>query len=167
MSEKTAKLKTKFLNETLPLAKFLFDEGKSQREILDIVNRHVKIRLKKFYKRQYPENLRVDYVQRVKEVQSKAEAIVFMVLEKNKIDFKPQYQIGPYKADFLIDDFIVLEIDGPHHGILDQAENDRIRDRYIQKMGYTIFRVPIWVFAVDEKAVIEEIKDLICQKSKG
>lgn len=88
---------------------------------------------------------------------SKAEMIFWEMLEGNNIPFEFQYKIGPYKADFFIKPALVVEIDGPHHN--NQKEHDLKRNQYMEKMGYTVFRVPIYLLSMQEKAIIDEIQE--------
>lgn len=156
MSEITANQKNKFIEKVLPLADQLRKEGLSDREIEGVVYQFVKNEKRKFYHQPYPDSLKVDFITRINDLGSKAEAVVYFFLQKYDIDFKTQYEIGPYRADFLVDSLIVLEIDGPQH----DEEHDRIRDRFIRKKGFKIVRVPIWVFSVDPDSVVERINEL-------
>jgi very-short-patch-repair endonuclease len=155
MKEITVDQKNEFIKKITPIVKRLRKEGKSDREIEGIVYQYVQSEKKKFYNQPYPDSLKVDFIARVNNLGSKAEAIVYFFLEKYKIDFKTQYEIGRYRADFLIDNFIVLEIDGPQH----DKEYDAHRDEFIRNMGYKIIRVPIWVFSVDPDSIIESIRE--------
>lgn len=55
---------------------------------------------------------------------------------------EPQRQIGPYRVDFLIEDQLVVEIDGYlyHRATRDQLIKDYKRDRYLGAQGYTVMR---------------------------
>jgi len=87
---------------------------------------------------------------------SKAEAVFYDMLCKNGIKFKYQYPIGQYRVDYLIGDWLIIELDGPQH----EKNRDEIRDKYLQKMGYGVLRVPLPTVALDPDAVIREIKAL-------
>jgi very-short-patch-repair endonuclease len=156
MREITKNQKAEFVEKILPLAKRLRMEGLSDREIEGVVYQYVRIEKKKLYSPPYPESLRIDTISQLNDLGSKAEAIVYFFLEKYKIDFKTQYEIGPYRADFLIDSLIVLEIDGPRH----DEEYDKRRDEFIRNRGFLIVRVPIWVFSLDPVSVVEELNEL-------
>lgn len=161
MNAKTEELKLGFIKESMPFAEQLRKEGKNDREIVGIIYQVLKLRIKRFYQRPYDERLKPEWIKLVNKLDSKAEAIVFVILEKYDIEFKAQCQIGSYRADFLIEDFLVLEIDGPQHGTEKNKIHDYRRDEYMMKLGYEIFRIPIWVFAVDERAAIEAIKERV------
>jgi very-short-patch-repair endonuclease len=78
------------------------------------------------------------------------------MLLNNGIKCKFHYKIGPYEADYLLNDDIVLELDGPMHG----TKKDERKDKYLRRMGYKVVRIPIWVLANDPKAVISAIQEL-------
>jgi len=52
-----------------------------------------------------------------------------------------QHRIGPYRADFLVEETLVVECDGrdfhslPHHQV-----RDRDRDAYVRGLGYSVLR---------------------------
>lgn len=161
MNEKTRELKIRFINEAMPFAEQLREDGKTDREILGIIHQHVKLKIKHFYNRSFSDNMRINAINLLDKIESKAEAVVYFLLEKHEIDFKIQYKIGSYRVDFLINNDLVLEIDGPHHG--QQKEYDTQRDKYLKGLGYKVLRLPIWVFSVDDRAAIEAIKELINQ----
>ena len=86
---------------------------------------------------------------------SKIELYVHNALQEERIQFSFQYKIGPFRADFLIAESLVLEIDGPMHN----EEYDMRRDKYLKKMGYDVMRVPTWLVEMDMSMVINEIKE--------
>ena len=88
---------------------------------------------------------------------SKAEMIMYEALVKEKISFQFQYKIGPFRVDFLIDDWLVFELDGPMH--LLNPKYDERRKEYIEKKGYTVLAVPLWVAAYDKESVVQTIKE--------
>ena len=57
-------------------------------------------------------------------------------------NFNRQHPIGPYFTDFYFPDTkIVLEIDGKNfHSTPDQIEHDKIRDQYMNNLGYMVIR---------------------------
>jgi len=85
---------------------------------------------------------------------SKAEAVFYNMLLDEGIDFKFQYKIGRYRADYLLGDDLIVELDGPQH----DKGRDEIRDKYLRKLGYRILRVPIHTVAIDREAVFREIE---------
>ena len=88
---------------------------------------------------------------------SKVEMIFYNLMVESGIKFSFQHNIGPYRADYLVMKFLVIEIDGPQHV---QEKDDR-RDKYLRKMGYKVIRIPIWVLASCPEAAIQEIQEVI------
>lgn len=69
----------------------------------------------------------------------------------NGVYIAPQAQIGPYRADFLIDirhssalAQVLVECDGHefHERTKEQAAHDKARDRWFQERDITVFRYP-------------------------
>lgn len=72
------------------------------------------------------------------------EEFVVKVLEKLKItDYRRQFKIGPYFADFYFPaNNLVLEVDGQeHHTKEEDWKYDRQRDSYMVGKGYIVIRV--------------------------
>ena len=60
---------------------------------------------------------------------------------KQGTKFRRQYIIGDYIADFVcIEHNLIIELDGECHEGEEQRENDRGRQRNLEKMGYTVIR---------------------------
>ena len=87
---------------------------------------------------------------------SKAEAIFYELLQNSGTKFSFQHNIGPYRVDYLVMGFLIIEIDGPQH---DKNHDDK-RDKYLRKMGYKIIRIPTWVLVSCPDAAIQEIKEV-------
>ena len=63
--------------------------------------------------------------------------------ENNKIEFLYNKKILEYYPDFLIDNMIIIEIDGERWHSSDEAKKkDEIRDFELIKNGYTVYRIP-------------------------
>jgi len=92
---------------------------------------------------------------------SKAEIIFCNILYKNNIKFEFQKKIGPYKVDYLFDNNIILECDGPHHTHPVQVQHDKMRDSYIEKKGYKILRCDWDMVAAMTDDVIELLQNYI------
>jgi very-short-patch-repair endonuclease len=67
---------------------------------------------------------------------------VWYPMRQRDVVVEPQKQIGPYRVDFLVDDQLIVEIDGYlyHRVTRDQLINDYRRDRYFGARGYTVMR---------------------------
>lgn len=77
------------------------------------------------------------------EFYSHAENLIVLEIQMNgKIKAIRQYPIGQYFADFYFPDInVVLEIDGVSHGKSESMEHDNVRDKFMNKKGYTVVRV--------------------------
>jgi very-short-patch-repair endonuclease len=65
------------------------------------------------------------------------------VLQNGDVTLQLQVEIPPYRADFMINDRLVIEIDGQaYHSSPDAVTRDRYRDEAISSKGYTILRIP-------------------------
>ena len=89
---------------------------------------------------------------------SKAETIIYKGLQDANISFQFQYKIGPFRVDFLIDDWLVFELDGPLHKLNVQYDMDRTK--YIKNKGYTVLHVPLILAIFDKDSVVEKIHEL-------
>jgi very-short-patch-repair endonuclease len=67
---------------------------------------------------------------------------VWYPMRRRNVVVEPQAQVGPYRVDFLIEDQLVVEIDGYlyHRASRDQLIHDYRRDRYLSARGYTVMR---------------------------
>jgi len=85
---------------------------------------------------------------------AKIELYMHEKLQQASIPFLFQYTIGPFRVDFLINDNLAFEIDGPMHN----KEYDHKRDKYLKNMGYDVLKVPVWLIEANNGLVIDEIK---------
>jgi very-short-patch-repair endonuclease len=156
MNEITCKIKDKALESFGPIAESMAEQGKTPEEIAAFFVTHVKAKEAQYYSKK-------TYLMPVAKVlneielkkNSTAESIFYDMLIASGLRLKFQHEIGRYRVDYLINDSVVLELDGPGH----EQKRDDIRDAYMRKLGYTIIRVPLWVLELSPDAVIEEIKD--------
>lgn len=162
MSLNLEKLRRQAIKSFIPIGKELRREGVMDSEIVYAFNNHVEAKVRNYYsKLKYKiSGISID-LQALKNTDSKAGVIFYNKLCEEKISFKFQYEISPYRVDFLISDFLIVEIDGPHHNETTQKEYDEKRDKYLKIYGYTVVRYPIWLIAMDIDAVIEQIKESV------
>ncbi|GAF68528.1 unnamed protein product [marine sediment metagenome] len=158
MSRITTKLRRGFVDKFLPIGEQLRAEGHTDYEIIKYYNGFVKAESIKLYRtKRGPQPIAIAIEATLKDgPDSKIEAIYYDLLLENQIPFEFQYKIGKFRADFLIDKWLVFEIDGPQH---DKAK-DTFRDKFMERLGYEILRVPAWLASASHGAVISEIKDL-------
>ncbi len=70
------------------------------------------------------------------------------------------YASSQYRADFLIDEKLVVEIDGAtYHSSPEAVARDRQRDADIRREGYSIVRIPAQVVFEDSAAVVKRVED--------
>lgn len=73
-------------------------------------------------------------------IKSYAEQFFETVLNNNKIKYNREKKVGKYFLDFVIGN-IDLEIDGKQHKYKDRKESDTIRDEFLRKQGYFVYRI--------------------------
>jgi very-short-patch-repair endonuclease len=164
--ENIKKLQIKAMKRFLPFAEKLREEGRSDGEIIGEFNKFKNIEIKKFYRGKNPIGISPvikEALLMAKEADSRIEAKFYILIEKENIPFQFHYKIGPYVADFLIEGFLVFEIDGPQHNLESQKEHDERRDKFMKEFGYQVMRVPSWLLAMEPNAVIEEIKRVLVE----
>ena len=72
-----------------------------------------------------------------------AERVLWMSLSKKFLGHKfyRQHIIGDYIVDFLChEDGLIIEVDGGYHSEPRQAEDDEIRSRHLENMGFHVLR---------------------------
>ena len=60
---------------------------------------------------------------------------------------------------------LAVEIDGPHHWLPEQARKDRIRDRRLQALGWTVIRFSVYEVDRDGAAVAREIASVLMRQA--
>ncbi len=74
----------------------------------------------------------------------------------NGLTFRRQAPCGPYVADFLCEAArLVIELDGSHHGEVEQVRSDAERTRRLKALGYKVLRV----WNADLKSNIDGVLD--------
>lgn len=65
------------------------------------------------------------------------------VLRANGNNLKLQVVVRPYRVDFLMNDRLVIEVDGEaYHSEPEHVKRDAKRDEYLVSRGYTVLRIP-------------------------
>lgn len=163
--ETTERLRQKILDDLRPLAEQLAEEGRSEGEIVATIQKQLNLKIQQFYNHGNGELIHISqFLSSVfgKPVDSKAEAIFYNMLRDSDLKFQFQYNIGPYRVDYLFGGFLAVELDGPEH----DKDRDDHRDSYIRNLGYQIIRVPIWMLASLPDAVIDSIKEGLTKGEK-
>ena len=73
---------------------------------------------------------------------SRTEDRLACALRKQKIPFRRQVKIGIYRVDFLVPEWIVVDVFGPHHDGLRQTGWDESRRMYLERKGYRVYIFP-------------------------
>jgi very-short-patch-repair endonuclease len=89
------------------------------------------------------------------------------------IEVCPQYEVGPYRVDFLLhfnereDIAVAVEIDGHdfHEKTREQAERDKKRDRYFAQIGMPLLRFTGREVWRDPRACVREAVTLLLKKA--
>lgn len=75
------------------------------------------------------------------------------------IRLRSQVEVLRYRLDFLVDECLVVEIDGAlWHSSPEALERDRVRDRDLQAEGYSICRIPAKVVLYRPRDAIIKVK---------
>lgn len=164
MKANTIKLRRKAGSQFKAIAEQMVSEGADVNQVLVTFDNFAKLKSRQFYKKGANISTLGSVIASIltkPKADSKAELIFIDILNDNNIKYKFQYKIGPYKADFLLGESLVCELDGPHHTQPEQKAHDLKRDKYLRKMGYKVLRIPLIVLTLDQRAVIEEIKEIL------
>lgn len=74
------------------------------------------------------------------------------------IPYEREVQIGPYRADFVIDGKSVIEVDGLRwHGTELRKAKDRRRDRYLVACGFQVWRFPEKEVVLDARGCVLKV----------
>lgn len=157
MKEITQKLISKANEKIREFVNDAQKAGMDKGRAIDAIKAHIDMSVKNYYAKRDFTKISECYDMNKFKAESKIEGIFYNTLKDNKIPFEFQVEIGKYRADYLINKFLVVEIDGPQH----EKIRDDIRDAYMRRMGYKIIRVPTWLLCMDSVAVVESIKEVI------
>jgi very-short-patch-repair endonuclease len=93
-----------------------------------------------------------------------AEATLWGILKSKKLDgrkFRRQHGIGNYIVDFCCpSEKLVIELDGDQHGDYEQIEKDKKRDKYLERLGFTVLRFENKFVFRDQDYITEEIRKI-------
>ena len=89
-----------------------------------------------------------------------AESAFWSLAKENGLgeNCRRQYIIGCYIVDFIFKDSkLIVEIDGEYHQTEEQQQLDRIRQEYLEKLGYKILRFTNEQVLFEIEQVIDKI----------
>ena len=89
-------------------------------------------------------------------------------LKTYPIQFKRQYPIGYYFADFFCYQAkLIVELDGSQHCEPDEIEYDRKCTEYLQQQGYSVLRLSNRDVMTQFRSVCECIDNVVRNRMKG
>ena len=117
--------------------------------------------------RSYAYNMTNERARKLRKSIGDAERKLWHRLRSKQLDgtlrFRRQHPIGPYIADFVcLEKYLVIEVDGGHHGEPEQMAHDEKRSAWLSAQGYRVIR--FWTHEVlyDTEnvlsAIFEELK---------
>jgi very-short-patch-repair endonuclease len=75
-----------------------------------------------------------------------------------------QVKMPPYRADFLANDWLVIEIDGAaYHSSPEAIASDQKRDEYLRTKGYSTIRIPAKVVFNDAREAVRRVRAAIAE----
>ncbi len=103
---------------------------------------------------------------------TKSERLLALALKKNGIEFQanPPIRLSAciwYTPDFIIRRRLIVEVDGGVHDLDYRKSPDRIRQRTLEKLGYSVYRVRNEKIMSCSQVVIEEILQKYCEVFEG
>lgn len=156
----TKKITDDAIKTFAPIVEQMANEGCDKDQIIRAFQNHVKAKTRVFYRK--PDFVRLNDVVGVimeGKPDSKAEMILLAMLSNNGIKCVFHRKIGPYTADYIVNEKVIIELDGPEHQKISQGKHDTHRDAYLKRMGYEIIRIPIWALSIDTDAIIEVVQE--------
>lgn len=76
-----------------------------------------------------------------------------------------QVNIQPYRVDFLINSWLVVEIDGAtYHSLPEAIERDKIRDEFLLERGFLVLQIPAGVIFSTPAAAVERVSEMLRKK---
>ncbi len=93
-----------------------------------------------------------------------AEAVLWDILKSKNLNgrkFRRQHSIGNYIVDFYCtSEKLIIELDGNQHGENHKIEKDKIRDQYLEVLGFSILRFENRLVFQEPEFVKNEIRKI-------
>jgi len=115
----------------------------------------------------HPEN--IVRAKQLRKNMSEPEIIFWSQIQNSKLgfQFRRQYPIGPYYADFVcIEKHLVVELDGYHHGTDEAIKYDNRRTDFIKSQGWKIIRIPNGKIRRELNGVLHELLKVLRGEAK-
>jgi very-short-patch-repair endonuclease len=158
--ETIQKIQQNLRKEFLPFAEQLRAEGQSDDDITHALRRYYEAKKKAFFKKT-SDSTDFNHILNTYKSNSKIEGRFLFLLDEYGIKLRFQYPIGPFRVDYLVDDFLILELDGPTHNTKEGKAKDRRRDQYLESLGYKIFHISTELLIMAHEAVLSAIKEIV------
>ena len=111
-------------------------------------------------------NILKDYAKKNRRNSTTAENVLWQNI-RNKllgVEFRRQHVIGDFIVDFVcLDKMLVIEVDGGYHTERDQLEDDEIRARILNSLGFKVVRFSNERVLFDLDNVKSDIKNILRQ----
>ncbi len=76
--------------------------------------------------------------------------------------FRRQHPVGHWIADFCCPERgLVVELDGSVHAQPSQGRKDESRDRHLERIGYTVLRLPNGMLFEDPEAFVRKVSERV------
>lgn len=86
------------------------------------------------------------------------------VLRGVGVAFDIQVNIKPYRAYFLVNEWLVVEVDGAEfHSSAEAVERDRARDKYLNERGYSVLRIPARIVFASPSEAVDRVRASIAE----
>ncbi len=84
------------------------------------------------------------------------------VLRANENSLRLQVVVSPYRADFMVNDRLIVEVDGEtYHSAPEQMERDTKRDEFLISRGYTVLRIPAKIVFRQPTEAVRRVRDAL------
>lgn len=88
----------------------------------------------------------------------------FGILSGKGLTLHFQVEEGPYRLDFLVNKWLVVEIDGAaYHSSPEAVARDKRRDSYLESLGYTVLRIPAKIVFDKSVDAIQMVQNALSQ----
>ena len=111
-------------------------------------------------------NILKDYAKKNRRNSTTAENVLWQNIRNKQlgVEFRRQHVIGDFIVDFVcLDKMLVIEVDGGYHTERDQLEDDEIRARILNSLGFKVVRFSNERVLFDLDNVKSDIKNILRQ----
>ena len=111
-------------------------------------------------------NILKDYAKKNRRNSTTAENVLWQNIRNKQlgVEFRRQHVIGDFIVDFVcLDKMLVIEVDGGYHTERDQLEDDEIRARILNSLGFWVVRFSNERVLLDLDNVMSDIKNILRQ----